>query len=68
MNDEFRFDDVSSQEGHLRKNGILNWSDIEMAIMISDGYNDVIFTLSSRIDRPEQTDLDKIWHNTAQLI
>ena len=35
---EFRFNDVSTQEGHLRQNGILTGFGIETAIMISHIY------------------------------
>ena len=33
--DEFRFNDTSTHEGHLRQNGILTWFGIETAIMIT---------------------------------
>ena len=33
--DEFRFNDASTHEGHLRQNGVLTWFCNEMALMIS---------------------------------
>ena len=33
--DEFRFNDASTRDGHLRQNGVLTWFCNETAIMIS---------------------------------
>ena len=33
--DEFRFNDASTHEGHLRQNGVLTWFCYETAIMMS---------------------------------
>ena len=33
--DEFRFNDTSTHEGHLHQNGVLTWFYNKMAIMIS---------------------------------
>ena len=35
-NDEFRFNDASTHEGHLRHNGVLSWFSNETAVMISN--------------------------------
>ena len=36
--DEFRFNDASTHEDHLRQNGIVTWFGIEKAIMVSQIY------------------------------
>ena len=36
-NDEFRFNDRSTHEGHLRQSGILTWFCNETVIMVSHG-------------------------------
>ena len=43
--DEFRFNDVSTHEGHLRQNGELTWFCNETMIMISH---------RSRIEQPQK--------------
>ena len=34
IDDEFRFNDMSTHEGHLSQNGLLTWYGTEMAIII----------------------------------